>query len=157
MKLPGYLATWSGGDLGFITGGRERSPSALGLSSSFCNDSSACHFGSGPQDAPGNGSFYMNLTSCLGEGSQCSPSVRQPSLSLDSNYTSSFLQSATEAGKRPLAEVLLVGFFGPSQSKPECSLCGLLWVSIAPGSCTILQLCAYTYIHVLRHLYTHTQ
>ena len=38
--------------------------------------SSACHFGAGPQDVPWNGSFYMNLTSCLGEGSQCSPSVR---------------------------------------------------------------------------------
>ena len=98
----------------------------------------------------------MNLTSCLGDSSQCSPASDNPSLSLDSNYTSSFLQSATEAWNRPLTEVLLVGYFRTFTIKARMFSVWLLWVNITPGSCAILQVCAYTYIHVLRHLHTHT-
>lgn len=103
-----------------------------------------------------NGSSYMNLTSCLGDSSQCSPASDNPSLSLDSNYTSSFLQSATEAWNRPLTEVLLVGYFRTFTIKARMFSVWLLWVNITPGSCAILQVCTYTYIHVLRHLHTHT-
>ena len=82
VQLPWLLGTqWAqpGVEVTSLPHGREEgSPSALGLSSSLCNDSSPCHFDSGPQDVLWNLSSYTNLTSGLVEGSQCSPSVRPP-------------------------------------------------------------------------------